>query len=123
MNQESGSTRPRLFFFSSRRRHTRFDCDWSSDVCSSDLAADIPGSKQHRQLCILFPHNRSSPPDSEHWRRDQISLCLARIHFRQLLTTATGETQQISFEAHLRCFCKTFAAIKTIIVAFADSAG
>src|SRR2546430_17056224 len=28
---------PVLFFFSSRRRHTRFDCDWSSDVCSSDL--------------------------------------------------------------------------------------
>src|SRR2546430_13169040 len=27
------------FFFSSRRRHTRFDCDWSSDVCSSDLRA------------------------------------------------------------------------------------
>src|SRR2546430_12845231 len=26
------------FFFSSRRRHTRFDCDWSSDVCSSDLS-------------------------------------------------------------------------------------
>src|SRR5256886_4686243 len=29
------------FFFSSRRRHTRFDCDWSSDVCSSDLVASI----------------------------------------------------------------------------------
>src|SRR5690606_35776750 len=28
----------RLFFFSSRRRHTRFSRDWSSDVCSSDLA-------------------------------------------------------------------------------------
>src|SRR2546430_3227986 len=28
-----------VFFFSSRRRHTRFDCDWSSDVCSSDLTA------------------------------------------------------------------------------------
>src|SRR5256886_8854729 len=27
----------RLFFFPSRRRHTIFDCDWSSDVCSSDL--------------------------------------------------------------------------------------
>src|SRR2546430_13682451 len=26
----------KTFFFSSRRRHTRFDCDWSSDVCSSD---------------------------------------------------------------------------------------
>src|SRR5688572_31837138 len=29
------------FFFSSRRRHTRFDCDWCSDVCSSDLADRI----------------------------------------------------------------------------------
>src|SRR2546427_9499316 len=26
-----------FFFFSSRRRHTRFDCDWSSDVYSSDV--------------------------------------------------------------------------------------
>src|SRR5206468_7580790 len=29
------------FFFSSRRRHTRSDRDWSSDVCSSDLYADF----------------------------------------------------------------------------------
>src|SRR6266480_7110300 len=29
-----------FFFFSSRRRHTRLTCDWSSDVCSSDLGAD-----------------------------------------------------------------------------------
>src|SRR5688572_31783065 len=29
------------FFFSSRRRHTSFYCDWSSDVCSSDLAGAI----------------------------------------------------------------------------------
>src|SRR5690606_40512254 len=28
-----------FFFFSSRRRHTRFSRDWSSDVCSSDLHA------------------------------------------------------------------------------------
>src|SRR2546430_13153261 len=32
-----------FFFFSSRRRHTRFDCDWSSDVCSSDLDRHRPG--------------------------------------------------------------------------------
>src|SRR5688500_20271820 len=35
-----------IFFFSSRRRHTRLQGDWSSDVCSSDLigrsAADPP---------------------------------------------------------------------------------
>src|SRR2546427_10197117 len=30
-----------FFFFSSRRRHTRFDCDWSSDVCSSDLVPQL----------------------------------------------------------------------------------
>src|SRR5688572_20110516 len=30
-----------FFFFSSRRRHTRFDCDWSSDVCSSDLRSTM----------------------------------------------------------------------------------
>src|SRR2546430_4023667 len=30
-----------FFFFSSRRRHTRFDCDWSSDVCSSDLSSTV----------------------------------------------------------------------------------
>src|SRR2546427_8502350 len=30
-----------FFFFSSRRRHTRFDCDWSSDVCSSDLGCVV----------------------------------------------------------------------------------
>src|SRR2546427_10173492 len=34
---------PVFFFFSSRRRHTRFDCDWSSDVCSSDLPPDLAG--------------------------------------------------------------------------------
>src|SRR5947207_12423372 len=30
-----------FFFFSSRRRHTRSLCDWSSDVCSSDLANQL----------------------------------------------------------------------------------
>src|SRR5947209_19837954 len=33
----TASSRVRFFFFSSRRRHTRYWRDWSSDVCSSDL--------------------------------------------------------------------------------------
>src|SRR3972149_1013858 len=37
-----------LVFFSSRRRHTRFDCDWSSDVCSSDLSLHDLGQKLSR---------------------------------------------------------------------------
>src|SRR5712691_6113798 len=46
-----------FFFFSSRRRHTRFDCDWSSDVCSSDLT---PSVVRNNQL-IVSHHGRSSP--------------------------------------------------------------
>src|SRR3989475_11401724 len=38
--QGGGTRRTGFFFFSSRRRHTRFDCDWSSDVCSSDLGKE-----------------------------------------------------------------------------------
>src|SRR3989475_9124867 len=37
------SDRKSTFFFSSRRRHTRFDRDWSSDVCSADLLAAALG--------------------------------------------------------------------------------
>src|SRR5260370_29286792 len=42
-----------FFFFSSRRRHTRFKCDWSSDVCSSDLTAGV----FDRSSCVRF-HQR-----------------------------------------------------------------
>src|SRR5207302_8249242 len=38
------------FFFSSRRRHTRFSRDWSSDVCSSDLQARLGA---HRAQAVL----------------------------------------------------------------------
>src|SRR5690242_21611276 len=40
-----------FFFFSSRRRHTRLTCDWSSDVCSSDLSVAIRVS---RMMCELI---------------------------------------------------------------------
>src|SRR5689334_5224340 len=37
-----------FFFFSSRRRHTRWNCDWSSDVCSSDLRSRRAGTRHRR---------------------------------------------------------------------------
>src|SRR5260370_18334854 len=51
-----------MFFFSSRRRHTRFKCDWSSDVCSSDFTADrehihhklLQRGMSHRQVVIVL---------------------------------------------------------------------
>src|SRR5438034_4193594 len=63
-----------LFFFSSRRRHTRSLCDWSSDVCSSDLrirghegdlkimrASKPPSSETHSL-------NQAAPPDCLPWK-------------------------------------------------------
>src|SRR2546430_11210840 len=51
------------FFFSSRRRHTRFDCDWSSDVCSSDLA--IEAAKQVKGYSIGYVGDMSKrAPDA-----------------------------------------------------------
>src|SRR2546430_8124587 len=50
-----------FFFFSSRRRHTRFDCDWSSDVCSSDLQQDVrchgAGDRPRVSLLARAPHH------------------------------------------------------------------
>src|SRR5204863_934095 len=47
-----------FFFFSSRRRHTRSLRDWSSDVCSSDLAC-------HRDIdCAVLLRGRDAPNSS-----------------------------------------------------------
>src|SRR5688572_32652332 len=58
-----------IFFFSSRRRHTRFDCDWSSDVCSSDLSSgpivnkspigSTATSSPPAPIIAISPNNRS----------------------------------------------------------------
>src|SRR6266481_6772652 len=42
-------------FFSSRRRHTRWNCDWSSDVCSSDLFVAKLRARGHKAGTIEFP--------------------------------------------------------------------
>src|SRR5689334_2515217 len=43
-----------FFFFSSRRRHTRWNCDWSSDVCSSDLGRSLRSNRMPFQLQIAL---------------------------------------------------------------------
>src|SRR5256885_8901420 len=44
----------RSFFFSSRRRHTRLQGDWSSDVCSSDLRLDAAKKDLHPNAALAF---------------------------------------------------------------------
>src|SRR2546430_8661025 len=52
-----------FFFFSSRRRHTRFDCDWSSDVCSSDLDYIVDPTAANSRC--LTPITRICKPGSQ----------------------------------------------------------
>src|SRR5260370_25458046 len=67
-----------IFFFSSRRRHTRFKCDWSSDVCSSDLvnrpsmklffpemvrSIDINAEAKRLQTIKFAPASAAAKPD------------------------------------------------------------
>src|SRR6266571_7952809 len=48
----------RLFFFSSRRRHTILTCDWSSDVCSSDLERERRANEaDHGNAAGKLPHH------------------------------------------------------------------
>src|SRR5947207_5724543 len=42
------------FFFSSRRRHTRSLCDWSSDVCSSDLGTDVQALTKNADMAMYL---------------------------------------------------------------------
>src|SRR5207253_4658101 len=56
------------FFFSSRRRHTRWPRDWSSDVCSSDLkqASKRAPARQGRNPPPLPVHSKPGESPAEH---------------------------------------------------------
>src|SRR5690606_40910633 len=56
-----------LFFFSSRRRHTRFSRDWSSDVCSSDLRG--PAHHYLPTGLDVVVERRPGQPGEAHQRR------------------------------------------------------
>src|SRR5687768_4162180 len=73
-----------LFFFSSRRRHTRCSRDWSSDVCSSDLTRKSL-SRTSNGYETNRPVNRAADP-SLHVRRSRTGAdCSAPAHHRRRL--------------------------------------
>src|SRR5260370_13241103 len=59
-----------FFFFSSRRRHTRFKCDWGSDVCSSDLVA--------RHIILSLGTRRTGRCERD--CQPRANPCLAKLH-------------------------------------------
>src|SRR3712207_7734589 len=62
-----------LFFFSSRRRHTRYWRDWSSDVCSSDLVRVIRGQRvADDKSGVVADHGEPLVAERVH-QRDQVA--------------------------------------------------
>src|SRR5207253_4869689 len=49
-----------LFFFSSRRRHTRWPRDWSSDVCSSDLYSATNATARSMSARVVMLHTSTT---------------------------------------------------------------
>src|SRR5690606_41067837 len=60
-----------VFFFSSRRRHTRFSRDWSSDVCSSDLPLNESYVREPQPLLIQRSVEHTLQNGQDENRRDQ----------------------------------------------------
>src|SRR5262249_16927576 len=70
-----------LFFFSSRRRHTRLVSDWSSDVCSSDLL--FIAQRQRRALDRLFADGGIAYRQQGKGGRVSLATVALRLHFAQ----------------------------------------
>src|SRR5689334_24554572 len=64
-----------FFFFSSRRRHTRWNCDWSSDVCSSDL----PSARVARERESARMSWRVAGVRAKQLRASAFPLCVASL--------------------------------------------
>src|SRR5205814_7568062 len=72
-----------VFFFSSRRRHTRCLSDWSSDVCSSDLTAHMLQTIRSNFLSPMLgqgsPCQASSLYLSQRPAHEKANLCSERV--------------------------------------------
>src|SRR5689334_23664486 len=90
-----------FFFFSSRRRHTRWNCDWSSDVCSSDLAACAAG----KSTVISAKTNLSVPASHKAGRVRLLLNTLTPMHESLIDVKPRSEehTSELQSQFHLVC--------------------
>src|SRR5690242_20895262 len=81
-----------FFFFSSRRRHTRLTCDWSSDVCSSDLRVSRADWR-----AVSSSENRvgSAPPQ---WRLEG--------RYNAVLMARRSEEHTSELQSHVNLVCR-----------------
>src|SRR2546427_8999519 len=78
------------FFFSSRRRHTRFDCDWSSDVCSSDLLRD--GRITNEGVVVIKAQQHRTQEQNLRAALQRLNVLVAAAYPEPILRRATRPT-------------------------------
>src|SRR5256886_12235836 len=79
------------FFFSSRRRHTRFDCDWSSDVCSSDLNAIVQSQDALNSQTIQRPNTIAQQQAQVSSAQAQVLLAQTNLNSTTLTAPTDGD--------------------------------
>src|SRR5690606_29946329 len=94
-----------LFFFSSRRRHTRFSRDWSSDVCSSDLSTRGQADKIDQLTALRREEDRL---------RERIAEAEQRVG-RQLAGTGLTDIQQRGAQARVNALRKEYDELQKVI--------
>src|SRR2546430_6686069 len=88
-----------FFFFSSRRRHTRFDCDWSSDVCSSDLA--VARALVHDPSLVLADEPSGNLDHANADRLHELFFRLAREY--ETAVRSEEHTSELQSQSNLGC--------------------
>src|SRR5690606_41039139 len=85
-----------VFFFSSRRRHTRFSRDWSSDVCSSDLfGREQSGlSNEELQRCHLHTQIPANPGYSSLNLAAAVQVISYELRLASLDTNASARSEE-----------------------------
>src|SRR2546430_5246193 len=86
-----------VFFFSSRRRHTRFDCDWSSDVCSSDLFMTVQYAPARGMSGTRARRAPGDPPHSQRTRSAGVTRPLDRA------SRSEEHTSELQSQSNLVC--------------------
>src|SRR5207302_6432435 len=91
-----------FFFFSSRRRHTSFSRDWSSDVCSSDLKA-LPGTAlQAMALSTEGPCKKSCSKSGEIFWTSFSESCVQGLTCFSASRSTKSEERRVGKECRLR---------------------
>src|SRR3989338_989032 len=101
----------KMFFFVKRRRgHTRWNCDWSSDVCSSDLGVKSSGVKQHISKRLKNSRPRRTSPTTTGTSRER-----KRIRVSATLIADDGNQATAVFLARATAFAKPAGVLAVVL--------